>query len=192
MHMLDGRFSVSANQNVHKGQLIGRSGASSSGFPHLHFEIRVGRRYEKFSCNPWKYLPNPNNDYFAFTANFSLTSPRSCKAIVNISVPPNQLTFDRLELHVDYGSGDHMYVYDMCYANMIYHDNNVMDRVKFGDNLRISPRRFNSQSYGKNEWAAYGFEFFNLPEASPGTMYAKAYDVFGNSVRTASTTYNCN
>ena len=189
MHMLDDG-TVSAGQDVNKGDLIGHSNASVSGFQHLHFEIRVGRRYQKFSCNPWKYLPNPNNDYSSFTANFSLNSPESCEAIVNISVPPNQLTFDRIELHVDYGSGDHTYFYDMCYANMIYTFSN-MDKKKFGDNLTISPKKFNSASYGKNEWAAYGFEFSQLPAASAGTMYAKAYDVFGNSVTTAQMTYNC-
>lgn len=188
--MSENSFPTSAGHDVNKGDIIGYSNASVSGFPHLHFEIRVGRRYQIFSCNPWKYLPNPNNDYSSFTANFSLTATQNCRAIVNISVPPNQLTFDRIELHVDYGSGDHMYFYDMCYANMIYKVTD-MDKVKFGDNLRISPKKFNSASFGKNEWAAYGFEFFNLPEASAGTVYAKAYDVFGNSVTTAQTTYNC-
>ena len=190
MHMSKNQFPISKGNNVAKGDIIGYSNASVSGFPHLHFEIRVGRRYQIYSCNPWKYLPNPTNDYSSFTANFTLTATQNCKAIVNISVPPNQLTFDRIELHVDNGTGDHMYFYDMCYANMIYTVSS-MDKVKFGDNLRISPKRFNSQSYGKNEWAAYGFEFFNLQRASAGTLYATAYDVFGNSVTTAQTTYNC-
>ena len=188
--MSENRFPIAAGRDVNKGDIIGYSNASVSGFPHLHFEIRVGRRYQIYSCNPWKYLPNPNNDYSSFNANFSLTTTQNCKVIVNISVPPNQLTFDRIELHVNNGSGDHMYFYDMCYANMIYTAKD-MDKVKFGDNLNISPKRFNSASYGKNEWAACGFEFFKLPKASAGTVYAKAYDAFGNSVTTAQSTYNC-
>ena len=185
--MSENNFPKSPGKYVNKGDIIGYSNASKSGFPHIHFEIRVGRRYQKFSCNPWKYLPNANN---SFTTNFTLTANQNCKAIVNISVPPNQLTFDRIELHVNNGTGNHMYFYDMCYANMIYTVSD-MDKVKFGDNLRISPKRFNSRSYGKNEWAAYGFEFFSLPQASGGTLFAKAYDVFGTSVTTAQTTYNC-
>ena len=53
--------------------------------------------------------------------------------------------------------------------------------------LKSPPR----DSYGKNEWAVYGFEFYKLPSASGATLNAKAYDVFGNSATTAQTTYNC-
>ena len=191
IHLLD--VTVFVNQQVTKGQLIGHtSHPESSGFDHLHFEIRVGRRFQRNCCNPWKYLPNANNDYSTFNAALSVTSNQACKATVNVAVPPDQLTFDRVELHVNFGEGDHMYVYDMCQENLIYTLED-MDDPEFGDNLEIFPAKFSSQSYANNEPAAYTFEFFDLPSTpmSGGTMYAKAYDVFGNSVTTVSGVYHC-
>lgn len=190
MHMQE-NTTVTPGQQVTKGQLIGYSSHSASGFEHLHFEIRVGRPNSVNCCNPWKYLSNANNSYNSFTANVSLAS-KTCKATVNISVPNNQLTFNRIELHVDYGRGDHMFKYDMCQENLIYNRKD-MDKVKFRDNLKIYPTRFTRLSYHRNEHPAYRFEFFDLPHnlTSGGTVYAKAYDVFGNSVTTPQHPYNC-
>jgi len=42
---------------VSRGDKIGESGASDSGYNHLHFEMRVGGIYQSLCRNPWEYLP---------------------------------------------------------------------------------------------------------------------------------------
>ena len=54
---------VSDGQTVSKGQLLGHTGASSSGFEHLHFEIRNAPGYDPYSAwsrdaiQPLRLLP---------------------------------------------------------------------------------------------------------------------------------------
>ena len=91
---------------VRKGQLIGYTGRDKySNFGHLHFEIRAGRAYQKYCCNPWKYLPNAANTYESFTANIDLDPNHSneqnkASVVVTVSVPSDQLTLNRIELYI--------------------------------------------------------------------------------------------
>ena len=184
---------VGVGDNVTKGDLIGYSYKSLvSGFEHLHFEIRAGGYFQRDCCNPWKYLPNMDNSYTTFEANVTLTpnyNSLPCEAVVNISVPPDQLTFNRIELHVN--GGDVIRVFDMCEDNLEHSSNaSELDLPLLEGNIYISPNRFNSQSYGKGEPATYGFEFLDLPTPG-GTVVAKVYDVFGNFVETPQATYVC-
>ena len=48
---------VKADDVVTKGQLVGYSGASKSGYAHLHFEIRRDGRNQQDCVNPWAWLP---------------------------------------------------------------------------------------------------------------------------------------
>ena len=190
IHMLDA--TVNENQYVSKGDLIGHSSHSVSGFEHIHFEIRVGGRYQKNCCNPWKYLPNVDNHYCTFKADITLTpNPhgQSCQVNVRIAVPPDQLTFSRIELHVDGRSA--IYKYDMCEENLS-HTFAEMDDKEFEDFLVISPERFNSRSYQNGEDAAYNFLFYDLPPVGgsiSGSVIAVAYDVFDTSVNGTATYY---
>ena len=182
---------VAVDQVVSKGDLIGYSYKSfPSEFQHLHFEIRAGGLAQRHSCNPWKYLPNMDNSYSTFEANVTLTPNNNslpCEAVVDISVPPDQLTFNRIELHVN--GGDVIRVFDMCEDNL-EHSFDELDLPLLEGNIYITPNRFNSQSYGKGEPLTYGFEFLDLPTPG-GTVVAKAYDVFGNFVETPQATYVC-
>ena len=176
---------VTENQRVNRGDIIAYTSNSSSGWEHLLFQIRAGGLDMSHCCNPWKFLPNHNNDYATFTANVELTSncdDESCVAVVSVAVPPDQLTFNRIELHINDAV---VRRYDMC-ADSRNHTYSQMDDPLFEGNILISASRFTSQSYAAQEWASYTFEFRDLTtsSASGGSVhfYAKAFDVFGNFV----------
>ena len=101
-------------------------------------------------------------------------------AIVNVSVPPDQLTFNRIELHVNNISK----VYDMCEDNLD-HTFSEMDNSEFENFLVISPATFNSHSYGNGDHAKFGFVFKNVSTAQGDVIVAKAFDVFGSVVMTS-------
>ena len=197
-------IALAVDQEVQKGDVIAYSYMSESSFEHIHFEIRVGSVYSRDACNPWKYLPNDANNYSSFEATLSLTPNYhaiDCEAVVNVSVPPDQLTFTRIELHIIDNNDQPQGVrfYDMCGANS-NHSKTEMDDWEYQDDpsdsssyiIRISPKIFNSQSFGNDESAEYGFEFINLPPLSgSGKVMAKALDIFDNSINTDYKTYQC-
>lgn len=50
---------ISAGQlPVRRGEILGRSGESGAGLPHLHFELR---RADEFPIHPFKFLPRPSD-----------------------------------------------------------------------------------------------------------------------------------
>lgn len=59
-------WSVDAGERVVRGQLIGHTGASASGYPHLHFEVRDSRpedpksAWQRDTVHPLKVLPYPD------------------------------------------------------------------------------------------------------------------------------------
>ncbi len=191
MHLLN--VTVTAGQTVTKGDLIGHtSHPASNSFDHLHFEIRARGLYQRHCCNPWRYLPNSHNNYTSFTANITLAPNHNvCDAVVNISVPPDQLTFNRIELIIDNGTSVETRDYDMCEDNLT-HSFSEMDKSLFEGELRISPKGFSGSSYSQGEWAAYGFEFLELgPAGSGGTVTARVYDVFGNVISSDTMSNTC-
>jgi hypothetical protein len=56
---------VSQGVAVTQGQVLGAVGDDNAQYPHLHFEFRKGKAFEKFSVHPLRYLP------YADTANFT-------------------------------------------------------------------------------------------------------------------------
>ena len=197
-------ISLTDGQEVQKGDVIAYSNRTAT-LEHIHFEIRVGGLFQRHCCNPWKYLPNPANDYSSFvTTDFSLTPNYhdiDCEAVVNVSVPPDQLTFNRIELHIFDNNNQPQEVrfFDMCGANLDHTFEDMEDWEYQEDPtdsssyvIRISPDTFNSQSYQNGESASYGFEFIDLPALSgSGKVMAKVFDSFGNSLTTVEKTYTC-
>ena len=114
--------------------------------------------------------------------------------MVNVTVPHDQLTLNRIELHSDDGQTTDVRVYDMCAANLV-HSIAVMDDSLFEENLYNSVAWFNSKSYGISEPDMYGFEFFNLPQTKAqngGIVWARVLDVFGNTLlSSAHSFYEC-
>ena len=67
-------------------------------------------------------MPNGDNDYSSFEATLTLTpnyDGTECQAVVNVSVPPYQLTFNRVELHILDSSDilQKVRFYDFCGTN---------------------------------------------------------------------------
>ena len=196
-------ITLTDGQPIKKGDLIAYSNETASS-AHIHFEIRVGGLFQRHCCNPLQYMPNSANSYSSLISTLSLTPNYNgidCEAVVNVSVPPDQLTFTRVELHITDTSDQPQEVrfYDMCGANS-NHTLDEMDDSEYQDDpsdnssyiIRISPVKFNSTSYGKNESAGYEFEFINLPALTGGgKVMAKVFDVFGNHNSTEYRTYTC-
>ena len=196
-------ITLSKNQPVSKGDLIAYSYKTNS-LDHIHFEVRDGSLFSRDACNPWKYLPNNDNDYSSFEASLTLT-PNSggteCQTVVNVSVPPDQLTFNRVELHILDGSDTPQKVrfYDFCGTNRNRTQEQVDNSSYLEDPnddssylIRISPMYFNSQSFSNNQNAAWGFEFVDLPSLpGGGRVMAKIFDMFDNSISTDYEAYSC-
>ena len=196
-------ITLTEGQKVQKGDIIGYSYNTSS-LEYIHFEIREGGRYQRHSCNPWKYLPNDDNDYSTFAVTLDLIPNYNgidCEAVVNVSVPPDQLTLTRIELHIIDNNDQPQEVrfYDMCGANS-NHSGSEMDNWEYQHDpsddysyvIRISPGLFDRLSYSRHEQACYGFEFIHLPALSvSGKVMAKVFDVFDNSLSTEYETYSC-
>ena len=193
---------VTEDEKVVKGQIVAysfRSDNKYSQFEHLHFEVRAGGLFQANCCNPWKYLPNVNNDYTSFIADIQLYpnyNDLNCEAVVNISVPADQLTMNRIELHIVNAGVDSVRTFDFCEDNLERGASTVeeLDNPLFEENLYISPGVFNSRSYQNGDNATYGFHYLSLPETQGDgdTLRAVAYDVFGNSVETSLMHYTCN
>ena len=190
---------VREGEEVVKGQVVAysfRSDTAFSQFEHLHFEVRVGGLFQANCCNPWKYLPNINNNYTLFAANIQLYpnyNDLNCEAVVNVSIPADQLTMNRIELHITNTGVNNVRIFDFCEDNLD-HTLAELDNPLFEGNLYISPGRFTSRSLERGENATYGFHFLSLPEtqsAGGGTLQAIAYDVFGNRVETSTMQYTC-
>ena len=190
---------VTEGQAVTKGQIVAysfRSDTAFSQFEHLHFEVRVGGLFQANCCNPWQYLPNINNSYTTFAADIQLHpnyNNLNCEAVVNVSIPPNQLTMNRVELHVRNNGMESVRVFDFCEDNLD-HTFEELDDPLFEQKLYVSPGQFSSRSHGKGENLTYGFHFLNLTETRNGpasSLMAVVYDVFGNKVETPWMQYRC-
>ena len=197
-------ITLTIGQAVKKGDLIAYSYGTS--FPHIHFEVRDGGTVSKYSSNPWKYMPNSANDYTSFdTASVSLTTNYNnveCQAVVNVSVPPNLLTFNRVELH-NLDSSDtpqKVRFYDMCGINTNRTTSQINDQNYREDPndassylIRISPKPFfYNPDTNIPASAEYGFDFVDLPSlAGGGRVMAVIFDVFGNSKSTDYFDYTC-
>ena len=196
-------ITLTEGQFVSKGDLIAYSNRTAT-LEHIHFEVRDGSLFSRDACNPWKYLPNIDNDYSSFEALLTLTQNSGgteCQAVVNVSVPPDQLTFNRVELHILDSSDTPQKVrfYDFCGTNRNRTQEQVDNSSYLEDPndessylIHISPMFFNSQSFSKNENASWGFEFVDLPSLpGGGRVMAKIFDVFDNSLSTDYVSYNC-
>ncbi|NIP18655.1 MAG: peptidoglycan DD-metalloendopeptidase family protein, partial [Xanthomonadales bacterium] len=94
---------VADDEVVVKGQLLGYTGESGSGFDHLHFEIRDAPDWDVFSSwqrdtiHPFGVLPysEPNNTTILFN-NLDFTNPAA--GIVDVTITSNRYDLVRVEV----------------------------------------------------------------------------------------------
>ena len=96
---------VSASEQVVKGQLLGYTGASSSGFEHLHFEVRDAPAIDTFSAwsrdaiHPLSVLTyeKPNNTTIVFN-DIDFTDPAT--GLVDLKLTSNRYDLAALDLNL--------------------------------------------------------------------------------------------
>ena len=104
---------VNQGQTVSKGQFIGYSGESASGFDHLHMEIRDAKPEDPFSSwqrdciNPVGILPYSSTD--SATITFDSTTTDLSQPFVQITVESPRVDVNRIELFV-YDESDNLVV----------------------------------------------------------------------------------
>jgi murein DD-endopeptidase MepM/ murein hydrolase activator NlpD len=180
-----------SGQSISQGQFIAYSGKSENeqGFEHLHFEIRERYPTQKYTVNPFKYLPytdtvshtvaisgiyvhNADGDSFV-TARAVVTSPR------------NELDFNRITMEADYGSGIDQRTIDFQALNkeMTTLENPEILDNPYINNVCIMPARFCSNSNDCKEYRI-DFVFYGLQGSDSITLTAEAADVHTNVVST--------
>lgn len=98
---------VAAGETVEQGDLLGYTGVSQSGFPHLHFEIRRGGLFQRHALNPLGYLPRVDTGDHTAAVEIADTTTAADglgrDVVVRISAPEAELDIDavRLQVHAE-------------------------------------------------------------------------------------------
>jgi murein DD-endopeptidase MepM/ murein hydrolase activator NlpD len=96
---------VAANQKVSKGELIGYTGTSASGFEHLHFELRNApafdyySRWQRDAIHPLRLLPYSDASTPAISFD-SVDTSNPGAPIVEMTVTSERVDITRIELSV--------------------------------------------------------------------------------------------
>ncbi len=175
---------VSEGQEVKQGQVVGYTGASVSGFEHLHFEIRDGGIYQQHAINPWSLLPYPDTDNLGVSLDLlDFSIPDAPVIRVQVQSASSELDFNRVELAIydETGDGDLLaesYV-DYQEWNRLYTPQDAphryLDQADF-NGITLQPARFSSAS----EFYEAGFEFHQLTLSylpAAVRVVARVYDV---------------
>jgi len=187
LHVLTNTVPVSPGHPVEQGDVIGYTGESESGFPHLHFEIREGGLYQKDAVNPFKYLPYDDTvDHTVVINGVYMHTPGpedptvTARAIV--TALRNELDFNRITIMVDNGSKTDQRTIDFQALNkeMTTVENpEILDKPYIND-VCIMPTRFNRYS----DDYRIDFVFYGLQGGNSVTLTAEAADVHSNVVTT--------
>ncbi len=180
---------VITGQSVNQGDVIGYSGTSGSGFPHLHFEIRECGFYQRHAVNPFLYLPY--TDTVQHTVAFSAveTAPPVgdsvlVTATVVVTAPRDELDFNVITLEVKDADGN---LLDRRSLDFHAHNGRTLYPMPPNsdpldtlcmDEVCIIPARFNTSS---DEYRIT-FTFGGMQGHCRMTLVASAVDVHQNVV----------
>lgn len=171
---------VVEGEEVTKGQVIGESGVSESGFPHLHFEIREGGIYSSNTTNPWKYLPYNDTVDAHQIRDINLTKAGETWNIsVQTATPNTELDFNRVEVELRaQGVVVQVLVFDfVAFSSSINDISDLDDPVR--DGLVITPHIFNART----PFAVWDLTFYAVPASTSVTsIVVNAYDIMGNKI----------
>jgi murein DD-endopeptidase MepM/ murein hydrolase activator NlpD len=105
-------WTVTAGDQVSKGQLVGYTGASASGFSHLHFEVRdapgahdVYSNWSRDAIHPLTVLPHPESSNVSnisvAVVDVDVSTPSNPKPTIEIEMPSgDELDLGRVEVEV--------------------------------------------------------------------------------------------
>lgn len=174
-------WSVSAGQQVEKGEVIGASGTGDSGFAHLHFEVRAGSLWRKSCVNPFRYLPYTDTaGLTVHLTNVELADPALPLVIALVESPREELDLDRIEV-ATYNALDGQLLsqqaWDLEEINSKYNgDPKTLDNPDL-DGVVVSPARFHAGA------PVYQIEFrFHALSGAPQLkVEVKVFDIWGNT-----------
>ncbi len=164
---------------VTQGEAVGTTGASTSGFEHLHFEIRQGGYYQRNAINPFAHLPyDATNDYKVEISQVSVdptSTDNPLSVLLTVTGPRHELDLNRFTLSVD----DHRRMLDFNNLNRAQTNSNpeVLDSP-YQDDICIVPARFNTSS----DVYRLSLAFHQMPGDPPYTITAQAADLFSTTV----------
>lgn len=178
---------VSVGERVRAGRVIGTSGSSAAGIPHLHFEIRYGSLWQRSAIHPLAWLPHQDSGPPGLAIDtVDFTDPTSPEVTVTVTNPPSELDFVRVEVALFAGAETEpmsSQSYDIDEWNLAYtgdSDPNVnLDDPDFND-VTVTPEPFNSSS---EEYVVH-FRFRGLAsrvQPDDVRVVARAKDVSGNA-----------
>ncbi|MBI5674447.1 MAG: M23 family metallopeptidase [Nitrospirae bacterium] len=182
---------VSAGANVSQGAIIGYTGASESGFAHLHLEIRDNGIYQKNCINPWKAMPYQDtlNLSISFAGDPDFSNTLSPEVEAEVSSPSNELDFNRVKVEVfDISSGSEVSLasqsYDIELWNYIYTPENNPDQYLTNpdfNGIEVGPAVFNARE--EAYLVQFRFHELHLPYTpQQARVRISAFDIKENSV----------
>ena len=182
---------VSEGVSAHKGDIVGYTGTSESGFAHLHLEIRDNGLYQKNCINPWRAMPYQDtlNLNISFVNNPDFSNPSSLQVEAEVSSPANELDFNRVKVEVfDISGGSEVSLasqsYDIELWNYLYTPESNPDQYLTNpdfNGIEVSPAVFNIRE--DVYLVQFRFHELQLPYApQKARVRITAFDVKENSV----------
>ena len=164
---------VVKEEAVIQGQKVGESGASASGFAHVHYETRVGCNSQSCNSNPYEFLPYPDEEPPLPILTGANPASDQTVLIFDFSVPDSQIDLNGISLN--WGADSVTWNWkDYNRANSPSTPS-ALDRpvINFGSGVYAAafPDRMNQSSTGAN----YRVVFAGLdPDATAGTATLSA------------------
>jgi murein DD-endopeptidase MepM/ murein hydrolase activator NlpD len=166
---------------VKKGDVIAKSGASESGFAHVHFEIRVGSPNQRSCVNPYLHLPYADRDE---SLNVEIVSrDDDDNVVVRAAALPNELDLNVIGIDVVDGGGAVLRSHRLDISAQTstgetqdLDDDNQWLLDDTDQHVIVAPSKFSSGSLEDGERAVYDITFVDL-DLSGGAVQLRAYAI---------------
>ena len=169
---------VVTGQEVAMGEPVARSGASESGFPHLHFEIREGSVWRKDTVNPLRYLPYTDT----VRHSIAITQVLPSRAVwLRVTGPADELDINQVTVTMRSLATQRVLdsrTLDYEARNRRYDGDPVLLDEPDLDSVLIQPHAFNSAS----EHYVVDFKVHDLRAEGAVQITACAVDINANQV----------